>query len=152
MKIPSRNCALCGEIRTSGKNWYLLAENQWEDRLQIFGWSDLLAGREDLFCACGPNHVRELVVHWMTTGSLDYPFARVPGSQPPVFLDQIQSPNDKDIHPREYATPALGELSVDRESIGRVLDESPLLLNTILHELVEALLGSKTHRAVPQLA
>ncbi|GAC1431948.1 MAG: hypothetical protein NVS1B11_02460 [Terriglobales bacterium] len=151
MKRPSRNCALCGEIRTSGKNWYLLAENQWENRLQIFGWSDLLAGREDLFCACGPNHVRELVVHWMTTGRLDYPFARVSASRPPVFRERIQSHNNKQTNPREYSARALGELSVHRESIGRVLDESPLLPNTILQELAEALLANTTPCGVPQL-
>lgn len=152
MKSAPHNCALCGATKTAEKNWYLLAENHWEDRLQIFGWSERLAGRGELYCACGPNHVRELVVHWMTTGRLDYPFARVAGSRPPVFIERIQSHNNKDINPREYATRALGELSVHRESIGRVLDESPLLLNTILQELAEALLASTTPCGVSQLA
>jgi len=52
------------------------AEYRWEDKLKILHWSDYLAAYEDVEAACGTVHVRELVVPWMTTGSLRYPFAR----------------------------------------------------------------------------
>ena len=55
---------------------FLLAENRWEDKLTILGWNEQMASRQGIQVACSVNHVEQLVIHWMTAGSLDYPFAR----------------------------------------------------------------------------
>ena len=67
-------CVICGEEKPDHDSWFLLAENQWEDKLKVLQWNKQLAKSGAL--ACSPAHVEELVIHWMTTGSLDYPFAR----------------------------------------------------------------------------
>lgn len=68
-------CTVCGEQKTSGQIWFLVAESHWQDRLAILQWEDEISYRKGMHRACCPAHVEELVVHWMTTGSLDFPFA-----------------------------------------------------------------------------
>jgi hypothetical protein len=92
-----------------------------------------MASREGIQVACSVNHVEELVIHWMTTGGLDYPFARTalgsggwrhagPGGR--VNLSGGRQ---------------IGELAVHRESMERVLAESPQSLQVILDALLEAM-------------
>ena len=69
-------CAICGEERSANQPRFLVAENAWEDKLTILQWNEQMASRAGIQVACGIDHVEELVIHWMTTGSLDYPFAR----------------------------------------------------------------------------
>ncbi len=69
-------CAICGEKRSNNETRFLVAENHWEDKLTILHWNEQMATRDGIQVACSVNHVEELVIHWMTTGSLDYPFAR----------------------------------------------------------------------------
>ena len=69
-------CAICGEERSRNQPRFLVAENTWEDKLTILQWNEQMASRAGIQVACGIDHVEELVIHWMTTGSLDYPFAR----------------------------------------------------------------------------
>src|SRR5438067_4386704 len=71
-------CAICGDEKSAGRLWFLLAENRWEDKLKILQWDPQLARQDGIRRACSAAHVQELVVHWMTTGSLSYPFARAP--------------------------------------------------------------------------
>lgn len=71
-------CAICGEERSPNQHRFLLAENTWEDKLTILQWNEQMASRVGIQVACGIDHVEQLVIHWMTTGSLDYPFARTP--------------------------------------------------------------------------
>jgi hypothetical protein len=56
---------------------FLVAESHWEDKLKVLEWQDELARRRGIYAAWSGEHVEELVVHLMTTGSLDYPFATV---------------------------------------------------------------------------
>ena len=63
-------CAICGDEKAAGGLWFLLAENRWEDKLKILQWDPQLARQEGIRRACSAAHVQELVVHWMTTGSL----------------------------------------------------------------------------------
>jgi hypothetical protein len=80
-ELGSAVCAICGEERLGGSTWFLVAEYRWDDKLKILHWSDYLAAYDGVEAACSTAHVRELVVHWMTTGSLRYPFCTgfVPG-------------------------------------------------------------------------
>jgi hypothetical protein len=59
-------CAICGQDGPASQPRFLIAENNWEGKLTILQWNEAMA----------IEHVEELVIHWMTTGRLDYPFAR----------------------------------------------------------------------------
>jgi hypothetical protein len=72
-----QQCAIYGEEGSAEQVWFLVAESPWEDKLKILEWQDELARRPGIYAACSGGHVEELVVHWMTTGNLDYPFATV---------------------------------------------------------------------------
>ena len=126
-------CVICGEEKPDHDSWFLLAENQWEDKLKVLQWNEQLAKSGAL--ACSPAHVEELVIHWMTTGSLDYPFART--STRPRWRPRQpwRASCDLDM----TGVRQIGELAVDRESIERVLSDSPQSLQTILDALMDAL-------------
>src|SRR5213080_1003075 len=126
-------CVICGEEKPDHDSWFLLAENQWEDKLKVLQWNKQLAKSGAL--ACSPAHVEELVIHWMTTGSLDYPFART--STRPRWRPRQpwRASCDLDM----IGVRQIGELAVDRESIERVLSDSPQSLQTILDALMDAL-------------
>jgi hypothetical protein len=135
-------CVICGKI-TANEHWFLLAANRWQDKLRILEWNDLLAAQAGIRPACSAGHVQQLVVHWMTTGSVDYPFA-VTGSnrtrrllRAPEPRVLIESSGAVESDPRN--TPVIGELSVHRESMQRLLRDSPESLTTILDALLSAL-------------
>jgi len=128
-------CTVCGEMKTDGQIWFLVAESHWEDKLSILRWEDEISRRRGMYGACSPIHVEELVVHWMTTGSLDFPFAigqDCPGQKPASSLPVICEADTRGAR-------QIGELCVHRESMNRVLHESPASLQTILDELTDAL-------------
>lgn len=128
-------CAICGEPRSTEEGWFLLMENRWTDRLKVLTYNPTLATQEGIFCACGSPHVRELVLHWMITGRLDYPFAQLDPDVP--------SPNSTTgtvcAEPDISASLVVGELAVHRESLTRVLCENPQSLSGILEALLAAL-------------
>jgi hypothetical protein len=127
-------CTICGGQRTADTRWFLITESHWEDKLRILRWTDSLAGKDGMHRVCSPPHARELVVHWMTTGSLDYPFARIAARHPwRARRGENMSQRSGDL---EIANARIGELAVHRESVGRALGENPLALNTILDELL----------------
>lgn len=132
--VRTRLCAICGEERSDNESRFLIAENRWEDKLTILHWNEQMACREAIQVASGVNHVEELVIHWMTTGSLDYPFARTTlgaggwrRAAWPGFRVDLRG-----------ARP-IGELAVHRESMERVLAENPQSLKVILDALLDAL-------------
>jgi hypothetical protein len=139
MDNPSmQQCTICGDERSAGQVWFLVAESHWEDKLTVLEWRDELARRQGIYAACSAGHVEELVVHWMTTGSLDYPFATIghkPGKRTKgrrTFLPTIEAPDLRGAR-------QIGELAVDRESVRRALKDDPESLRVILDELVHAL-------------
>lgn len=127
--------------------WFLLAANRWQDKLRILEWNDLLASQAGIRHVCSADHVQELVVHWMTTGSVDYPFAEVTVRRTrhplrrhsPSPLGEHSEAPELDMH----NTHAIGELSVHRESMQRILRESPESLSSILDALLGALNRNK---------
>ncbi|HZR56244.1 MAG TPA: hypothetical protein VFA74_05190 [Terriglobales bacterium] len=135
-QTPTHACTICGAERMAEADWFLITESRWEDRVKVLGWNDQLAMKPSIHTACSPNHVRELVVHWMTTGSLDYPFATVVVPFPESVQGHklLQQRNDivmANVH-------QIGELAVHRESLHRVLNDNPQSLNVILDELLYA--------------
>jgi len=126
-------CAVCGGLRSAPSRWFLVTENRWEDKLKILRWSDGLAAKWEFHHVCSPSHARELVIHWMTTGSLNYPFAR---TAPSLHWKERRSNGmlpERDAV--EISANRIGELSVHRESVKRALTENPQALNAILDEL-----------------
>lgn len=80
MKTTKATCAICGEERQRGEEWFVLVENRWTDRLKIPSWNETLALSTGTHLACGATHVQQLVVHWMTMGTMEYPFAKAPST------------------------------------------------------------------------
>jgi hypothetical protein len=127
-------CAICGEERCANQPRFLVAENTWEDKLIILQWNEQMASRAGIQVACGIDHVEELVVHWMTTGSLDYPFART-ALGATGWRRSTPSAGRMDLSDAR----AIGELAVHRESVERVLAENPQSLKVVLDALLDAL-------------
>ena len=130
-------CAICGDEKSAGGLWFLLAENRWEDKLKILQWDSQLARQEGIRRACSAAHVQELVVHWMTTGSLNYPFARVSSDDKAAPRCDGAWPVSVDVD--THVARQIGELAIHRESVKRLLSESPQYLKTILDALIAAL-------------
>lgn len=129
-------CAICGEANLDPTQWFLVTENHWEDKLRILEWDGLLAGKQGIHLACCPSHVQELVVHWMATGSVGYPFAQCEPHSPARRWNDFNKPRSF-VHTMGART--IGELTVHRESIRRVLSENPESLKSILNALQEVL-------------
>jgi hypothetical protein len=131
-------CAICGEEKSEDDHWFLVTESRWQDKLKVLHWDDHLAAQAGIYHICSPAHVQETVLHWMATGGLDYPFARVSA----VRTRSAMRPGILLSEPQEVDTSSarqIGELSVDRESISRVLSENPYSLSVILDALLSAL-------------
>jgi hypothetical protein len=126
-------CAFCGEDDVRPLHWYLLAENSWMNRVKILLWSDALACQPGILAVCCAEHVQELVAHWMAVGSLNYPFARVPGQR------AAQKPAPVSVEPDTRQGTVVGELAIHRESLTRLLAENPQALAGMLDALVNAL-------------
>lgn len=93
-----------------------------------------MASRAGIQLACSIDHVEELVMHWMTTGKLDHPFART--ALGAAGWRRLSTPGGRvDI---SGARP-IGELAVHRESMERVLMENPQCFQGILDALLDAL-------------
>jgi hypothetical protein len=137
-ELQIQACTICGEEKPPTQVWFLVTESHCEDKLKILQWQEEVAGRRGMYGACCPAHVEELVIHWMTTGSLDFPFATTAGPVrlgrrvPLAFLPMTAEPDIRGAR-------QIGELAVHRESMGRLLNESPESLQLILDELTRAL-------------
>jgi hypothetical protein len=144
--MQTRTCSICGEASAPTGRWFLVAENSWEDKLKILEWSERLAWNGGVHQACSVGHVQQLVVHWMTTGSLDYPFAQLRKVGRAARLRN----HGHGISEFEHSARPIGELSVHRESMQRVLSENPHSLKTILDALLSALSREGTQNS-PEL-
>jgi hypothetical protein len=136
-------CTICGEPRRDNEGWFLLTENRWTDRLKVLGWSDQLVTQPGAYPACSAAHVQQLVVHWMTMGSLALPFARVPAG---ARSGQRKRRRDAAVDPPEpdaLGVKVIGELAIHRESLSRILVESPESLASILEALISAVSGDR---------
>jgi len=134
-KTSLQFCTVCGEQKAPGQVWFLVAESHWEDKLAILEWNEQISYRKGMHRACCPAHVEELAIHWMTTGSLDVPFALAEERLDLGCRSSLPVALEADTRGARQ----IGELSVHRESMDRVLRESPDSLQIILDELSDAL-------------
>jgi hypothetical protein len=148
------SCAICGKETSGDEHWLLLIDNRWQDRLKVLQWEDRLASLTGVQAVCCTEHGRELIVHWMTTGSLTYPFAeptplpRAHRIQRPMAFERVVDTRD-DIDCDESRT--IGELAIHRDSLRRVLNDNPEALRGILESLlqaVEARVAGRVNRRV----
>jgi len=131
-------CTICGEERSAGQVWFLVAESRWEDKLRILRWQEEIANRRGMHCACSPAHVQELVTHWMTSGDLNFLLGPVE-VMPSNLLAGRRSGLPLVAETDTRGAHEIGELAVDRESVGRAMNENPDSLLIILDELRDAL-------------
>jgi hypothetical protein len=141
-ELGTVNCAICGEPKIHYDGWFLLTENRWTDRWKILAWNESLANAPGVYSACGASHVQQLVVHWMAMGSLEFPFASALNWEPAHERPRAKRTGRSE--PNTAGSQVLGELAVHRESLTRILRESPESLASILEALVSAL--TKTRR------
>jgi hypothetical protein len=129
-------CTICGVGNVRRPIQFLVVEDRWPDRLKILHWEPRLACLPSVHGACSPEHLRQLVVHWMATGSLDHPFARVATG---FGISASERRRTRVALPEVQSGKQIGELAVHRESLQRVLHEQPEMLQCILDALVGAL-------------
>jgi hypothetical protein len=128
-------CAICGRAKAIQDHWYLMIESRWQDKVKILQWHEQLATQAEIYQLCSAAHVQELVVHWMTTGGLDYPFARLEKRERTPSHHVARAVSEADLRNVQQ----IGELAIHRESIERILRESPYSLTAILDALLSAL-------------
>ena len=139
--VAASSCVICGE-RMAWRS-FAVTQSALEDRVRVYPWEDVISA-EQVYPACCSAHVRELVIHWMVTGSMDYPFAKASSTQ--------TQENETRTRPAEgggvanFAV-AIGELAIDRDSVSRLLNKNPAWLEVILDELHDALEQSIEARA-----
>ncbi len=138
-------CTVCGREKTRD-SWLLIGENRWMDKLTIFQWDELLASKAGIYAVCGADHASELIVHWMKTSSLKYPFPAIQTVARPLCgeiprLTTVDRGVDRACQ--------LGELSVHRQSIAEILKENPQFFATVADELMRGLAREESESQEP---
>jgi len=133
--MSTQPCTICGEQKSEGQVWFLVAESHWEDKLKILRWEAELARRQGMHSACCPAHVQELVSYWMSSGNVDFLLPPAGTSLPRPRSSKLPYV----VEPDTRGAREIGELAVDRTSLGRALNENPDSLLIILDELRDAL-------------
>ncbi len=128
----SSSCSVCGLDTFRHKGWFLVIENRWLDRLKILSWHPSLAREKDIKSVCCRQHLKTLIVHWLTQASL-----RVAPTHalPPIPIGSDSGLADIELGPDALGR-VVGELAVHRESFSRVWAGSPQSLEYILDALI----------------
>jgi hypothetical protein len=92
-----------------------------------------------------------MIVHWMTTGRLDHPFARVPFAPRNVFRRHTGESSSSTLLTLMDGSDFVGELAVHRESLTRILRQNPMALAGLIEAVIEAAeaKGGPLHTALP---
>jgi hypothetical protein len=133
-RAPIYFCEVCGAAQR-GDGWFLVAEDQDRDTLQILKWNNRLAERAGMRHVCSAAHVEELVSHWMVDDSLDYGWSREDAASAALAADAMDE---------SYR---LGELMLDRASFS-ALGERPDMLSSILEAIDDVLQAPATVRSL----
>ena len=123
-------CAVCGMETRRHSGWFLVAENTWLDRIKILSWHPVLARQAAMQSVCCEQHLKKLLLHWLTYANLHFLAAGCPASSP---ASSANLEDDSDIL---SVGRLMGELSVHRESLSHVWTGSPATLDCILSALV----------------
>ncbi len=131
---PTYYCEVCGAAQ-KGDGWFLVAEDQDRDTLQILKWNRRLAERPGMRHVCSAAHVEELVSHWMVDDSLDFGWSREDPTSASLTADAM----DESFR--------LGELMLDRPSFA-ALGERPDMLSSILEAIDDVLQAPASARSL----
>jgi len=123
-------CAVCGIETQQSASWFLVAENRWVDRLKILFWHPVLAAQNGLLTVCNRQHLRMLLIHWLTRANLEFQADRHPAGRIPR-----ESLTEAELAPLAVDQ-FVGELAVHRESLSRAWTGSPETLECILNALL----------------
>lgn len=130
-KVKRMACSVCGLDTFRHKEWFLVVENRWTDRLKILVWHGSLATQKDMKSVCCREHLKTLIAHWLNQATLRLP--ALPCA--PMAIGSDPSLLDVDLGP-EAVGRLVGELSVHRESFSRVWSGSAAALECILDALI----------------
>lgn len=125
-------CSVCGTTNIHREDWFLVVENRWLDRLRIFSWHPSLASRAGFLSACGREHLKVLVAHWLEHASLRLVTKLEPPS--PAAGEVRPSPEQSDVV-AGLAVRLLGDLAVCREPFSRSWTGSAESLECIIRAL-----------------
>jgi hypothetical protein len=139
----STRCVICGHRKAANEIWFSVTEDCELDRVIVWLWTRRFSRDPRSHPVCSHGHARELIVHWMATGCLHYPFATDP--RPSQRLVSSAGACSATAEWGQW----LAELSVDRGSVQRILAENPYSLNLIFEELMIAL-GAKCEDEEPE--
>jgi len=140
-KMAARiSCGVCGIEEPRHQGWFLVAENQWLDRIKILAWHPVLARQASMQSICGEEHLKTLLAHWLTHANLRILAA------PSAERARREEPDASDAEPVRSVGRLVGELAVHRESLSRVWTGSPETLECILKALVQGA-GAKSRAA-----
>jgi hypothetical protein len=131
--VKEWRCRICDQSTRSGQRWFAVVEDFSKDTLTVFH-REAVRASESGYSVCSAVHVCELVVHWMVTGSLDYPFANAGRGR---GREHFSLPLPQRVAAGQ--PPAIGELAIDRQAMPRVLYENPGAVQVMLEELHQAL-------------
>jgi len=140
-------CTVCGDEKTPKDVWFFVVQGHWNDTLKILGWDDNLALGRPMHRACCPAHVQELVCQWMATGDIE--FLSYPGRNSAFPSLATGSSLPAVLETSTEGARQIAELAVDRESMARVLNDSPDSLLIILDELRDVLERETTKGSRP---
>lgn len=135
-------CLVCGFDSFSRDGWFLVAENQWLDRLRIFDWHPSLDSEVGFQSVCGREHLNVLIGYWLEQGNLRCLTLRE-HRLPAESIAQISSGSQDTCS----AANLIGELSVYREGSSHVWSGSPATLESILDALAPTDTESRTRPA-----
>lgn len=113
-------CGVCGNDQLAYGNWFLLVQNQWQDRLRIAHWDHRLAVNPEVFHACCAIHVRELLMRWVTRQE-NHPI-------PDFSISKSSRLIHSSVWDLAGQLQPIGELAVHRHS----MCENPEMINSVL--------------------
>lgn len=121
------SCAVCGVQTNYHASWFLVAENRWLDRLKILSWHPTLADQAEIQSVCGEEHLKVLILHWLTQANLDLHHGNDTSLAFPVG-----DPEDSE---RASAGRLLGELAVHRNPRSRNWSGSLQMFESIVNAI-----------------
>ena len=133
-------CVICGVQTNYHANWFLVVL----DQLKVLSWHPRLAELPEMHSACGDQHLRILLQHWLEEANLDLHYTEA-ASNPALGEDRRLDNSD-----RLVAGRLLGELAVHRHPVSRVWTGSPQALECILSAITGR--ETKTRAADSSLA
>lgn len=124
-------CSVCGADTLRRDGWFVVVENRWRDSLKILSWHPLRASRRGYKSACGRQHLKILIAHWLEEASLR--FVSQADDPMPVTSNPARDEADTGFGDGGHL---IGELSVFREAFSRVWTGSPTTLESIVDALI----------------